>query len=149
MLRLSKLTDYAIVILAYLATQPLQSANAKNIAQKTGISLPTTIKLLKRLTQEHVLRTHRGIKGGYQLAISPAAIPLQKIIQALEGQIALTACSHTNHPCLIEKNCTIRDSWRKINIFIQDILLKISIADLLQPRKLEAVLQQKIVLENA
>lgn len=133
MLRLSKLTDYAMVIMAYLAHHPGLAINAKNIAGHTGISLPTTSKLLKRLSHEQLLVAHRGIKGGYQLALAATDISLGEIIQTLEGPIALTECSHTKRQCWVENQCTIRDNWRRISAFIQATLMHISLADLIQP----------------
>lgn len=135
MLRLSKLTDYAVVIMAYLSQYPGLAVNAKSIAEYTGIALPTTSKLLKRLSHEGLLRANRGIKGGYQLAYPATNISLGTVIQTLEGQIALTECSHNTRVCCLEKQCTIRDNWRRISLFIQSMLMHISLADLIQPFK--------------
>lgn len=149
MLRLSKLTDYAMVSMVYLANHPKQASNAKHIAEKTGIPLPTTRKLLKRLAQQQLLLAHRGIKGGYQLGLPAADISLGEIIQALEGPIALSECSHSNHRCALEKHCMTQDNWRRISAFIQDTLINITVADLLQPIKLESLLKKPLaVLEN-
>ncbi len=137
MLRLSKLTDYAVVIMAYLSQHPGLAINAKSIAEQTGISLPTTSKLLKRLSHEGLLQANRGIKGGYQLAYPATAISLGTLIQTLEGPIALTECSHNTRACGLEKQCMIRDNWRRINTFIQTTLMRISLADLSQPLKLD------------
>lgn len=136
MLRLSKLTDYAVVIMAYLSQHPGLAINAKSIAEQTGISLPTTSKLLKRLSHKGLLQANRGIKGGYQLAYPATAITLGVLIQTLEGPIALTECSHNTRACGLEKQCTIRDNWRRINAFIHTTLMRISLADLSQPLKL-------------
>lgn len=136
MLKLSKLTDYAVVIMTYLSQHPGLAINAKSIAEQTGISLPTTSKLLKRLSHEGLLQANRGIKGGYQLAYPATAISLGALIQSLEGPIALTECSHNTRACALERQCTIRDNWRRINSFIQTTLMRISLADLSQPLKL-------------
>lgn len=133
MLRLSKLTDYAVVIMAYLSQHPGLAINAKNIAEHTGISIPTTSKLLKRLSHEGLLLANRGIKGGYQLAYPATDISLGTVIQTLEGHIALTDCSHHTRACGLEKQCTIRDNWRKISACIQTTFMQISLADLIQP----------------
>lgn len=140
-----------MVTMAYLAKHPGQPSNARNIAEKTGVSLATTSKLLKRLARHQLLLAHRGIQGGYQLALPPQNIPLGKIIQALEGQIALTACSHhSNRPCGVEKQCMIRDNWRNISAFIQGTLFHISVADLIEPLPLKSLLKQPLAqLENA
>jgi FeS assembly SUF system regulator len=136
MLKLSKLTDYAVVIMAYLSQHTGLAINAKSIAKHTGISLPTTSKLLKRLSHEGLLQANRGIKGGYQLAYPATDILLGTVIQTLEGPIALTECSHHTRTCGLEKQCMIRDNWRRISAFIQSILMQISLADLIQPLKL-------------
>jgi len=136
MLRLSKLTDYAVVIMAYLSPYTGLAINAKSIAEHTGISLPTTTKLLKRLSHEGLLQASRGIKGGYQLAYPATDISLGMLIQALEGPIALTECSQHTRACRLEKQCTVRDNWRKISAFIQTTFMQISLADLIQPAEL-------------
>ena len=137
-----------MVIMAYLANHPGQASNAKHIAEKTGIALPTASKLLKRLAQQQLLLAHRGIKGGYQLALPASDISLGGIIQALEGPIALTACSHANRHCSVEKHCMIRDNWRRISALIQDALINISVADLIQPLKLESLLKQPLAVRE-
>ena len=147
MLRLSKLADYATVIIGYLAQHP-REASAKNIAEKTGIALPTASKLLKRLTQQQLLLARRGVKGGYQLALSPSDIYIGEIIQSLEGPIALTECSYSNRRCSVEKHCMIRDNWRRISALIQDTLMHISVADLIQPLKLDALLKPALAVRE-
>lgn len=137
-----------MVIMAYLANHPEEASNAKHIAEKTGISLPTTSKLLKNLTQQQLLHAQRGINGGYRLALPAATISLGKIIQALEGPFALTECSHSNRQCTVEKQCMIRDNWRKISTLIQNTLLQISLADLIQPLKLTSLLKQPLVIQE-
>ena len=146
MLRLSKLTDYAVVIMAYLSQHPGLAINAKSIAKHTGISLPTTSKLLKRLSHEGLLQANRGIKGGYQLACPATDIALGTVIQTLEGQIALTECSHHTRSCHLEKQCTIRDNWRRISAFIQATMMHISLADLIQPLKRSQL--ERLKIEN-
>ncbi len=132
MLRLSKLTDYAIVMMAYLTQAPHDSSSAKQIAEQTGVSLPTASKLLKRLARCGLLNAHRGIKGGYQLAYPAQEISLSHIIRALEGPIGLTDCSHTTPGCSLEKDCRIRDNWRRVSALLEEMLSHVSIADLVQ-----------------
>lgn len=139
-----------MVTMAYLAKCPGQPRNARCIAEKTGVSLATTSKLLKRLASHQLLLTQRGTQGGYQLALPPQDIPLGKIIQALEGQIALTACSHSSRSCDVEKQCMIRDNWRSISAFIKGTLYQISVADLIEPLPLKSLLKKPLaLLENA
>ena len=93
MLRLSKLTDYATVILSFMARDNTHVHAAMEIASVTGIALPTVSKILKLLVNAKVLVSTRGAKGGYALARAPEKITIAAVISALEGPIALTECS--------------------------------------------------------
>ena len=91
MLRLSKLTDYAVVVLTRLAHVD-SLATSPGIAAATGVPEPTVTKVLKAMTQAGLVVSQRGARGGYRLARPLAAIPISDVIVALEGPIALTAC---------------------------------------------------------
>lgn len=133
MLRISKLTDYGTVIMAYLAKHPHQAYTAKIIAQHTQIALPTVSKLLKRLAQQKLLLAQRGAKGGYSLAMAPTEINLAQIIFAIEGEIALTECGHHPGLCSVEPACAIRHNWRTITEAVRHTLNEISLAAMIKP----------------
>ena len=90
MLRVGKLTDYGTVVMTYLAREPKQLHSANEMAAQLGLALPTVSKILKALVQNGLLVSHRGVKGGYSLALAPEAISVAQIIAAIEGPIALT-----------------------------------------------------------
>ena len=95
MLRLSKITDYGIVLLARLrgAMDPAGAThNARELSAETGLPFPVVGKVLKTLAREGLLDSHRGARGGYALAQPPEEISVAKIIAALEGPVALTEC---------------------------------------------------------
>ena len=96
MLRISRLTDYATVILARLAGGSL--ASAADIAERTRIGLPTVSKLLKELQHAGLVTSVRGAHGGYQLARPAGAISAADIIDAVEGPVALTECAGGSRP---------------------------------------------------
>ena len=68
MLRLSKLTDYAIVVMTALGRNPEQVLSASGVAQASHLELPTVSKLLKQLARGGLVVSFRGAKGGYQIA---------------------------------------------------------------------------------
>lgn len=133
MLRITKLTDYGTVVMAYLASHPEGDHAAKEIAEQTGISLPTVSKLLKLLAGKGLLNAQRGVKGGYRLAKPTHEISLAQIVHALEGDIALTACSHGNGKCAVESQCALRSNWRTISDVIQETLSAISLLQMVHP----------------
>ncbi len=133
MLRLSKLTDYATVVLSYIAKDTTQVHAALEISQATGLSLPTVSKVLKLLLKAKVLRSTRGAKGGYALAREADKITVATVISALEGPIALTECSLTHRGCERASGCEISANWGVINRTIHNALEAVTLADLLMP----------------
>ncbi len=130
MLRISKLTDYGTVILADLATRDRQVASAADVAEATGLGLPTVRKLLKMLGKSGLVVATRGAHGGYRLAREPAAISAADVIDALEGPVSITECSTLDRHCDIEANCTVGSAWQRINVAIRNALQDVSLKDL-------------------
>jgi FeS assembly SUF system regulator len=132
-IRLSRLSDYGIVVLSRLAREPGRALPASTLARSTAVSTAMTGKILKLLTRAELLVSQRGVHGGYALARPPEAITVAEIIEALDGPIALTTCADTGaHDCGIESLCPARDGWRRINRAIRDALAGITLADMVR-----------------
>ena len=130
MLRITKLTDYGTVVMAYIASHQGGHA-AKDVALHTKVSPPTVSKLLKLLSKNGLLLAHRGAKGGYSLARPAEKITLADIIQALENEkIALTECGHGKGLCAVENQCALRSNWQIISTAIRDTLAEINLAQM-------------------
>lgn len=132
MLRVTKLADYGIVILTYLAAHRENTYNARDIATLVNLPLPVVSKVLKLLGKSGLVVSQRGIKGGYGLARSPQEITVAAIIGAVEGPIAVTECN-TTRDCDMQTGCPVRTNWHLINRTIQSALEKISLAEMTQP----------------
>ena len=130
MLRISKLTDYATVILAALAEQPEHVRTATALAQETRIAAPTVSKLLKQLQRAGLVTSTRGLHGGYQLARPATQISAAAILDALEGPVALTECSVGYGHCEIEATCRVGRVWQRLNLAIRRSLYDVSLAQL-------------------
>jgi FeS assembly SUF system regulator len=133
MLRVSKLTDYATVILSFMAKDADDVHAAIGIASATGIALPTVSKILKLLVHAQVVISTRGAKGGYALAAAPDKITVAAVISALEGPIALTECSISHKGCEQVSGCGIRSNWGLINQTVHDALASVTLADMIKP----------------
>jgi FeS assembly SUF system regulator len=132
--RISRLTDYGIIVMAHLAEcQDDDSHNARELAEDTQLPAPVVSKILKALTRAGLLVSQRGSKGGYSLARNPGDIPVVEMITALEGPVGITEC--TIHPgaCAQESSCQVRDPWQRINGALHEALDKITLADLAKP----------------
>lgn len=131
MLRISKLTDYATVILAALAESPAVLLSAAGLAERIGIGVPTVSKLLKELQRAGLVRSARGAHGGYQLARPAAEISAAHIIDAVEGPVALTECAGDHSQCDIEESCQVGRSWQRISIAIRRSLQEVRLTSLI------------------
>lgn len=130
-IRLSKLADYGIVIMTHLARPGGVQASAQEIAQATRIPQPMAQKILKALAREGLLRSQRGVKGGYELARAARSINVAQIIEALDGPIAITDCvDGAAGDCLIESLCPARTNWARINSAVRDALEEVTLAEM-------------------
>ncbi len=130
MLRISKLTDYGTVILADLASRDAGLASAVDVAQATGLGVPTVRKLLKMLGKSGLVVATRGAQGGYRLAREPAEISAADVIDALEGPVSITECSAADRHCELEAHCSVGSAWQRINLAIHRALNDINLTDL-------------------
>ena len=131
-MRLSNLTDYAIITMCQAAAHCGDGrVSAAELAQESGLPVPTVQRLVSKLTRAHLLRSVRGVNGGLQLGRPAAAITVADIVEAVEGPIALTACAD-HGDCDYEAGCNMKPHWPLINSKLRGALAEISLADLRQ-----------------
>ncbi|MDW8443879.1 MAG: SUF system Fe-S cluster assembly regulator [Acetobacteraceae bacterium] len=134
MLRLSKLSDYAVVLLSELGTAPEGAVrNSSALALATGIAEPTVAKVLKLLAAGGLVVSQRGPHGGYRLARPLGETAISDVIDAVEGPIALTACVEHAGGCEHECTCRVRGRWDPVNAAIRRALSEITLADMACP----------------
>ncbi len=130
MLRISRLTDYATVLLAALAGEPARVQTAASLAGQTRIAAPTVSKLLKQLHRAGLVSSTRGLHGGYRLARPASQISAAAILDALDGPVALTDCSIGHGLCEIEHTCRVGRVWQRLNLALRRSLYDVSLAQL-------------------
>ena len=133
MLRITKQTDYGIVLLTRMAAEPERQLNAPELAAEAQLPLPTVSKILKLLARDGLLASHRGVKGGYSLALAPEHITVAAIIGSLEGPIAITECIDVSSDCSHEQLCPVRSNWHRINAAVRGALEGITLAEMTHP----------------
>jgi FeS assembly SUF system regulator len=135
MIRITKQTDYGIVLLTHLAAVPERQSNAPELAAETRLPLPMVSKILKLLVRERILVSHRGVKGGYGLARPAEVISMAEVISALEGPIAITECVDESTGCAHESFCGVRGRWHRINTALREALEGITLAEMADAEK--------------
>ena len=138
MLRITKLTDYATVVLAALAEPPVRVHSAAELAERARLELPTVSKVLKPLAHAGLVTGFRGASGGYKLARAAERIQLIEIVEAIEGKLGLTECSGEHSNCEHEPHCGTRGHWHKVNEVIAGALRGVSLAEMLSPAARQA-----------
>lgn len=133
MLRLSKLTDYAIVLLGHFAHGAGTSWTARALSDKSRLPLPTVSKVLKTLSRAGLLVSQRGVAGGYTLAKAADAVTIAEVIAAIDGPIALTECAESQAVCDHEARCTTKGHWVRINEAVRNALAGLTIRDMTTP----------------
>ncbi|MCK7592717.1 SUF system Fe-S cluster assembly regulator [Pseudomarimonas salicorniae] len=133
MFRISKLTDYATVVLTLLAEQADGIHSASDLAARAKLEPPTVSKLLKMLGQAGLVESFRGASGGYRLARPAAQISVADIVTAMEGPIGVTECSLHDGLCDHETHCGVRANWRRISVAVEAALRSVTLADMLDP----------------
>ncbi len=134
MLRISKLTDYAILVMAELTRSNREVLSAQALAERCGVELPTASKVLKLLAKAGLVRSRRGPNGGYHAVRSAEDTSVASIIAAIEGPIAMTECAVEPGLCSQESHCDLRGNWQRISVAIAGALEQVTLAVMAGPR---------------
>ena len=131
MLRVTRMTDYATLVLATLAQAPARVLPAAEIAERARLEPTTVAKVLRPLAQAGLVEACRGASGGYRLARPAPGITLASIVEAIEGPIGMTECAGEHSTCEHEPHCGLLPHWRRVNDVIADALGAVTLAQML------------------
>ncbi len=134
MLRISKLTDYGVVLAAHLAARR-EAVSVRELAEHTGLPQPTVAKVLKALSKSGLVTSTRGVRGGYELLRRPEQVSVAEVIEALEGPISVTECADgtTEAGCARVGHCGAQTTWQRINARLLDALKGTTLAEMIAP----------------
>lgn len=134
MLSLTRKTEYALIAACHLARAENGAViSARDIHESHGVPLPLLMNILKKLNQAGLVRSQRGVRGGYSLALPPEKIDLAEFIEAVEGPVQLVRCtalSRKNPRCAVTGRCPIQRSIHKVHHRLRDFLTEITLAEL-------------------
>jgi FeS assembly SUF system regulator len=122
MLKISRLADYAVVVLVRLGHRA-EVTNSSSLAVETGVPEPTVAKVLKALSGAGLVSSQRGARGGYRIARPLQEIRITQVIGAIDGPITLTACvDGESGSCASELRCPVRGRWDVVNDAVKSAL---------------------------
>lgn len=136
MLSLTRKTDYALVALAGLASDPPAAVSAHDLAERWRLPLPALRNILKDLARAGLLTSTQGINGGYRLARPAERITLAEVVDAIEGPVRLAVCCATPEgeqaeACRLEDSCRVKGAVRQVHQRLVEYFSRVTLADLL------------------
>jgi Rrf2 family protein len=136
MLKISRLTDYGLLAIVYLARHAGRVTSAREVAEFYHLPLPAVTKVLKTLNQGGVISSHRGVGGGYSFAGNPELVTLGRLIEIFEGPWDLTECEtfddHGDATCAIRVACPSRRFMFGINRAVKGAFEQVTLDDLVR-----------------
>lgn len=134
----SRPCTYAIRALTYLAMQPPgRLCGTREISKHEDIPSPYLCKVLLQLRRGRLLRSYKGIGGGYELAQPPDKINLLMIVTCLEGDVAINQCILEDQKCSSQQVCPLHDSWLELREQFVRFLEVHTLADLVHMRQMK------------
>jgi len=130
MLRIGKMADYALLITNQMVVDSDRLRTTEALAGSTHLPLATVRKLLKQLVDAGIVKSLRGVNGGYTLARNPTVISVAEVIAAIEGPIALTKCATVQGACDLLAQCALKSNWSFLNAMVTDMLQNVTLFDM-------------------
>jgi len=150
MLKITRLSDYAVAVMAQMATATPGVQTAKGLAARTGLPQPAVSKILKTLARSKLVQSHRGMQGGYRLAREASRVSVVEVIEAVEGPVALTDCgTPALSECEFQGQCSVQANWLRINQVVRRALANISIEDMILPPRQHRLIQLRRAARTA
>lgn len=124
-MKFNQATDYAIRAILYFAGLPYgQVVEAKLIAEEEHIPMRFLLKILRLLTKDGIVVSHRGVNGGYALARPPSEITMLDVVEAVEGPIIVNRCLYSPEECnkFFSQHCPVHDVLFKLQKSMEEYL---------------------------
>ncbi|TAN45807.1 MAG: Rrf2 family transcriptional regulator [Nitrospirae bacterium] len=123
-MQITRETDYAIRCVLYLSTVKDAVIMMEEISAKMDIPKSFLAKILQKLARRGIVKSFRGVKGGFQLAHNPSQINLADVIEAIQGPLFMNKCIVDAKVCSRTGSCSVHPLWRGITDKVVDILRK-------------------------
>jgi Rrf2 family protein len=121
-MNITRETDYAVRCVLRLSETPDEVVMADDLAAVTSVSKPFLAKILQKLTKAGIVRSFRGVKGGFRLTRRPKDITLLDVIEAIEGAISMNKCVVDQRFCELHETCTVHPVWVGIRTSVEELL---------------------------
>ena len=130
-MQLTREGDYGIRSVLYLARQPYKKISfVTEISEEYKIPRSFLAKILQKLVKAKIVRSYRGVKGGFSLARQSKDISVLDVLEAIEGKLAMNICLADKKKCDFSRNCPIHSVWASVQSKVVEVLKKSNFEDL-------------------
>ena len=123
-MQITRETDYALRCVNYLVEKSGTITMVDEIANEMRIPKSFLAKILQKLNRASIVKSHRGVRGGFELARLPKEITLLDVVEAVEGPVAMNLCAIDPTVCGLSKKCSIHPVWIEVRKEVEKILRK-------------------------
>ncbi|MCX8022549.1 MAG: Rrf2 family transcriptional regulator [Syntrophorhabdaceae bacterium] len=129
---ITRKADYGVRCVLLLSMDGDKGANVTEIAEKMDIPKPFLAKIVQKLVKAGILKSLRGIKGGFQLAKDPKDISLFDVIEAIDGPPGMNRCAIDKKACSLSDRCPVHPVWVELRFSVEDTLKNVSFKELIE-----------------
>ena len=131
-MKISTKGRYGLRILMDLAIHQSEKPRLiRDIAKSQQISEKYISRLVIALRKAGMIRSVRGVNGGFHIAMKPEDITLLDVIEVMEGPLSIVDCVSAPKKCAHNANCAPREVWCKLNDDIRNLMRGTTLADIL------------------
>jgi Rrf2 family protein len=130
---ISKRTDYATrAVLALTLADASEPMKLEEIARRTAVPQSVLEQIMPTMRSAGIIRSERGIHGGYRLNRPPNEITLERVVRLFQGQLAPIGCATRSHQeaCPMTLECSLRFVWEEVRDATIKTLAGTTFADL-------------------
>lgn len=136
-MKISAVEEYGLRCLLQLARHDHKDSlmSAEEIAAQEGLSVAYVEKILSQLRKVGLVKSVRGMYGGYQLSRSPDQIRVGDLVRSVDGDFFSDICQHfsgNQSACIHMEGCSVRPVWLMIARHVYRILDNLTLSDLLK-----------------
>jgi Rrf2 family transcriptional regulator, iron-sulfur cluster assembly transcription factor len=131
MMELTRKAEYAIRGMLYLSRRQEGSISLLvNIAGAVEAPKTFLAKIFQELVKTGLIKSTRGVRGGFVLARPPERITLREIVEAIEGPIMPNQCLMGEGVCSFQNTCPVHPVWRRLQVVTKGILDEVTLKTL-------------------
>ncbi|HEX8947629.1 MAG TPA: Rrf2 family transcriptional regulator [Dissulfurispiraceae bacterium] len=121
-MQITRETDYAVRCVLFLAGREDEVSMIDGISKGMCVPKSFLAKILQKLTRAGIVKSYRGVKGGFQLAKKPGEISLLDVIEAIQGPVVMNVCALDDKLCQFSKTCAVHPVWVEVRGMVEQVL---------------------------